>query len=174
MFVAEGITVPHRRVLPWDLSSCWISSRKASSSYSFMTLNICLEQIECILSEPVSSVTQLHIISKQYKNIPVMKFLVKRDNYSSWLTSAMPWGPHREGSLSSSDCKAVHSSSITSWTIVEEPLRCGLPPVCRNFSSSRDRLFLSLSTQRWESGRKQHIVSSPKLVAWELARSPTS
>lgn len=30
--------------LPWDISSCWISSRTASSSYSFMTLNICLEE----------------------------------------------------------------------------------------------------------------------------------
>lgn len=65
-------------------------------------------------------------------------------------TSAMPAGPHSEGSLWSSDCSALHSSSITSWTMMEAPelLYCWLSPICRYFSSSLARLFFSLSTQR--------------------------
>lgn len=34
---------PLDRRLPWDMSSCWISSSTASSSYSFITLSIFIE-----------------------------------------------------------------------------------------------------------------------------------
>lgn len=67
-------------------------------------------------------------------------------------TSAIPTGPHSDGSPRSSDRRAVHSSSITSWTMTEAPeprhSSVSLSPIWRYFSSSLDRLFLSLSTHR--------------------------
>lgn len=76
------------------------------------------------------------------------------------LTSAIPAGPHSDGSPRSSDRRAAHSSSITSWTMTEapEPLRSSLSPIWRYFSSSLVRLFLSRSTHRWEENKKKHTI----------------
>lgn len=86
-------------------------------------------------------------------------------------TSAIPAGPHSDGSPRSSDRRAVHSSSITSWTMTEapEPLRSSLSPIWRYFSSSLVRLFLSLSTHRLEENKKKHTII--RLVALTLTNA---
>lgn len=105
-------------------------------------------------------------------------------------TSVEPCGPQRDGSLRPSGCRVLHSSSITSCTMVEAPgeRSVSFPPNSRYLSSNRVRLCFSLSRQRWRqqvkttaltqraSSRLTHRLpfphlpggTFPSMVGWSL------
>lgn len=73
-------------------------------------------------------------------------------------TSLMPSPFHSDGRLWLDDCKALHSSSITSWTSSERLDPPESSPICLNFSSNRERLFFSRSTQRWGYREYRYMI----------------
>lgn len=83
-----------RRALPCDMSSCWISSSTASSSYSFMTLNICSEEEE------------------EKKNMP--PFIMKKKRFY--------WKGDVQSEGTSTWCLRENTATVTqTWKWVEKP-----------------------------------------------------